>query len=200
MSQVRNLFPYIAINDENCPYRDILRKPAEELKFPLLIEDQKIVEFLTYQFRNEENCAGLAAPQIGFSKRIIIFSVPEVIKNYRFDVTDVIPETLLINPSYKPLGNETTLDWESCFSVNNYGGEVERFTHISYEGFDINGKKVVGEAKGFLARLIQHETDHINGRLYIDLLKPDARQGKLEEIRAIRQSELATKKEISTIA
>ncbi|MBN9413501.1 MAG: peptide deformylase [Candidatus Paracaedimonas acanthamoebae] len=199
MIQAKKLLSYIAINDENCPQRDILIKPSEEVKFPLSVEDQKIVELLTYQFHHEENCAGLAAPQIGFSRRMVIFSVPEEIKNYRFDVIDTIPETLLINPLYKPLGEETTLDWESCFSVNDYGGEVERFTHIYYEGSDIMGRKVTGEAKGFLARLIQHEIDHINGRLYIHLLKPDARQGKLDEILTLRKAELAAKKTLSNL-
>jgi len=196
MTQEKKMLPYVVSNDENCQNRDILTKPAEQVKFPLNNEDRKIIEQLIYQFRHEENCAGLAAPQIGFSKRIIIFSVPEEVKDYRIDAFDTLPETLLINPTYKPLGEEKTLDWETCFSVNDYGGEVERFTHIYYEGFDANGNKIENEAKGFLARLIQHETDHINGRLYIHLLKPEARQGKLEEVRTIRKAELAAKKKI----
>lgn len=189
------MLPYV-VNDENCQNRDILLKSAEQLKFPLAKEDRQIITQLIYQFRHEENCAGLAASQIGFSKSMIIFSVPENTKEHRIDAFDTAPETLLINPAYKPLGDKKTLDWEACFSVDNYAGEVERFTHIHYEGFDTQGKKIEGEAKGFLARLIQHEIDHINGCLYIHLLKPDARQGKLKEVRAIRQAELAAKKEL----
>ncbi len=193
----KKMLPYVVVNDENCQNLDILTSPAEAVKFPLTDEDREIAEQLIYQFRHEENCAGLAAPQIGFSKRIIIFSVPEDTKEHRVDAFDTIPETLLINPTYKPFGDKKSLDWEACFSVNDYGGEVERFTNIYYEGFDINGKKIKGQAKGFLARLIQHEIGHLNGQLFIHLLKPNARQGTLEEIRAIRRSEFKAKKEAS---
>jgi peptide deformylase len=195
VTQEKKMLPYVIINDDNCKNRNILIKTAEDVTFPLSEEDREIVELLTYQFRNEENCAGLAAPQIGFSKRVIIFSVPEEVQNYRVDATSVMPETLLINPVYKPIGSQRTLDWEACFSVKDYGGEVERFTHIHYEGFDINGNKVEGEATGFPARLIQHEIGHLNGQLFIHLLKPNARQGNLEKIREIHRSELAEKKE-----
>lgn len=197
IQEEKKMFPYVIINNENCQNRDILTRPAEEVTFPLTKEDREIIEQLIYQFRHEENCAGLAAPQIGFSKRIIIFSVPEDTKEHRIDAFDTISETLLINPTYKPLSDKKTLDWEACFSVNDYGGEVERFTHIYYEGFDINGKEIKGEAKGFLARLIQHEIGHLNGQLFIHLFKPNSRQGTLEEIRAIHRSEFEAMKKAS---
>ncbi|OJX12249.1 MAG: hypothetical protein BGO77_03620 [Caedibacter sp. 37-49] len=197
IQEEKKMFPYVIINNENCQNRDILIKAAEEVTFPLTKEDREITEQLIYQFRHEENCAGLAAPQIGFSKRIIIFSVPEETKEHRVDAFDTISETLLINPTFKPLSDKKRLDWEACFSVNDYGGEVERFIHVYYEGFDINGKEIKGEAKGFLARLIQHEIGHLNGQLFIHLLKPNARQGTLEEIRAVRRSELEAMKKAS---
>ena len=85
----------------------------------------------------------------------------------------MLPKSIWINPSFKPVSKKKTIDWEACFSVDGVKGEVPRFTEILYEAWTPDGKKVKGRVKGFLARLIQHEIDHLNGILFIDHIPED---------------------------
>lgn len=95
-----NLPNYVSIKDPS-EYSDILRKPAEEIKFPLSEEDKEILQILEAKFDAEENCAGLAAPQIGFTKRAIVFAIEatEELKRWRPDLTEGMPKSVWINPS-----------------------------------------------------------------------------------------------------
>lgn len=166
---------YVVINDPKCEKKEVLRNPAETVTFPLTPETKKIIEQLEAKFDQEENIAGLAAPQVGFNKRIIVFAVyddPEI-KKFRHDLTDTMDKSIWINPSYTALSKDKSLDWEGCFSVDEFAGQVPRYTEISYEAWTPEGKKVTGTARGFLARLLQHEIDHINGKLFIDYLSKD---------------------------
>ena len=180
---------YVHIDDEKCENRDVLRVPAQVVKYPLSNEDKTVLNHLVEKFSKEETCAGLAAPQIGYEKRIIVFHVPEEYKSLRKDAHEIVPTTVLINPQYQPMGDEKTIDWEGCFSVKYTMGEVPRFSTIAYQDYDASGNKVEGIAKGFLARLIQHEVGHLNGELFIDLITKDCRSGPVEEMRALRLKE-----------
>ncbi len=161
---------YVVVNDPACENRDVLRNQTELVSFPLDEATQEVVRILEKKFDAEENCAGLAAPQIGFSKRILVLAAEDddTIKKYRPDFSDTLPKSIWINPSYKPLTAEKTEDWEACFSVGDLVGKVARFTQVSYEAWTPEGKKVTGKARGFLARIIQHEIDHLDGILFID--------------------------------
>jgi peptide deformylase len=161
---------YVVFNDPSCPNPEVLKRPAESVTFPLDRETQEIISHLEAKFDQEENCAGLAAPQIGYGKRIIVLEVPddEELKKYRPDLSDTLPKSIFINPSYKGLGEDKTIDWEACFSVGQVAAKVARFTEITYEAWTPEGKKISGKAKGFLARLLQHEIDHTDGKLFID--------------------------------
>ncbi|MBX9697524.1 MAG: peptide deformylase, partial [Alphaproteobacteria bacterium] len=160
-------------------------------------ENRMVAEILLEKFQNEENCAGLAAPQIGFGKRIIVYAIPEDTKNYRNDADEIVEMRVLINPEYEPIGDVTVVDWEGCFSVANTCAEVPRFQEIRYKAYDMEGRKIEGIAKGFHARLLQHEIGHINGQLFIDLVTPGCRSGSLEEMRALRKAEFEAKKKLS---
>jgi peptide deformylase len=166
---------YVVINKPECLNTQILTTPARTVSFPLSAEDQQIISLLVEKFKNEQNCAGLAAPQIGFHKRIIVFEVKDDphLKKWRPDLTDTMPMALWINPTYTPLGSEKVTDFEGCFSVDKLGGEVARYKKIAYQAYDEQGRIIKGEAEGFLARVIQHEIDHINGTLFIDLVPSD---------------------------
>jgi len=114
--------------------------------------------------------AGVAAVQIGIAKQIIIFSCdnPEL-KKWRPNLTQMMPKTLWINPEYEGVeeaGKDTT--YEGCFSVKDTAAIVDRYNKIKYKAFDIDGNPIEGIAEGFLARIIQHEIDHIHGFLCID--------------------------------
>lgn len=183
--------PYVVINDPDCQHREVLKKPAQEISFPITPEDQKIIQELEAKYDQEDNCAGLAAPQIGYNKRVIVFATPRdpIFKKWRPDLSDTMPKTIWINPSYKPVHPETHTDWEACFSVRNLAGPVPRFKEITYEAFTLDSKKIQGVARGFLARIIQHEVDHLNGTLFIDVALQD-QVVTIEEYRERRKKEL----------
>ena len=80
-----------------------------------------------------------------------------------------MPKTLWINPTYEGIESEGKhADWEACFSVPDMAGFVKRYKKINYTAFDKDGNLVSGSCEGFLARIIQHETDHLNGVLFVD--------------------------------
>lgn len=188
-NQIKKL-SFVVVEDKS-PVAHVLRVPAKILTFPLSAEDKEDLDILTAKFFATENCAGLAAPQIGIGKSMIIYSVDEEVKNYRSDVDEVIKPRVLINPSYMPhLEKGKRIDWEACFSVSQQYGEVPRFIEIEYQGFDPEGNLIHGIARGFHARLLQHEIGHLNGQLFIDLFEPGCRHGPFEEMRAIRMKEL----------
>ena len=107
--------------------------------------------------------AGLAAPQIGVFKRLVNFGFDA---NDRYPEADSVPFTVLINPIITPLSDEKENGWEGCLSVPGLRGVVPRFTHIKYEGYDVEGNKLEREVEDFHARVVQHECDHLDGILY----------------------------------
>ena len=109
------------------------------------------------------NGAGLAAPQIAVSLRIVIFGISE---NPRYPDVDTVPETVLINPEISIIGSDRESEWEGCLSVPHMRGLVPRYTSIRYRGYDPQGNVIEREAHGFHARVVQHEVDHLDGVLY----------------------------------
>jgi len=109
------------------------------------------------------NGAGLAAPQIGVDLALVIFGFA---KNQRYPDAPPVPETVLINPSIEALGDAEEEGWEGCLSVPGLRGVVPRFARIRYRGFDPQGAPIDREAEGFHARVVQHECDHLIGKLY----------------------------------
>ena len=148
----------------------ILRQQAATLTFPLSSEDLDDVKLLEHKFDQEAGAAGLAAPQIGITKRVIIFQAPDdaELKQRRSDLVQTMPKTIWLNPSFTPQSEEMREDFEGCFSLPNVFGKVPRYIKIRYDAYDIEGNHLSGEATGFLARVIQHEIDHLNGKLLID--------------------------------
>ncbi len=118
----------------------------------------------------DANGAGLAAPQVHVPLRVVVFQAPDgrsdpgLSQDERFDHT--APLTVLINPQIEIAGPEIEGGWEGCLSVPGLRGYVERPFHIRYRGFDLDGRVVSRTAKGFHARVVQHECDHLDGRLY----------------------------------
>lgn len=107
--------------------------------------------------------AGLAAPQIGIGLRVVIFGFES---NPRYPEAGSVPYTVLINPVLTPLSVEVEDDWEGCLSVPSLRGVVPRWKQLRYEGYDPLGGHIVREVDGFHARVVQHETDHLDGILY----------------------------------
>ncbi|KPF48248.1 peptide deformylase [beta proteobacterium AAP121] len=109
------------------------------------------------------NGAGLAAPQIGVDLQLVIFGYTH---NVRYPEAPPVPPTVLINPVITPLDERVVDGWEGCLSVPGLRGVVPRHARIRYSGFDPEGRPIEREAEGFHARVVQHECDHLIGRLY----------------------------------
>ncbi len=107
---------------------------------------------------------GLAAPQVGLSDRLIVVEYP------LDDSVEDAPKKLfiLINPEIKEISSETELGVEGCLSVPGYQGEVERSLAVTVKGLNRHGQPMKVKAKGWLARIFQHEIDHINGVVFTD--------------------------------
>ncbi|MBX3635637.1 MAG: peptide deformylase [Rubrivivax sp.] len=109
------------------------------------------------------NGAGLAAPQIGVDLQVVIFGFEH---NERYPDAPPVPRTVLLNPVVTPLSDEMVEGWEGCLSVPGLRGVVPRHARVRYRGFDERGAPIEREAEGFHARVVQHECDHLIGRLY----------------------------------
>ena len=108
--------------------------------------------------------AGLAAPQIGVDLQVVIFGTNEI--NPRYPDAPLVPRTVLLNPVITPLSADEENGWEGCLSVPGLRGMVPRFSHIRYTGFDQYGDPIDRTVDGFHARVVQHECDHLMGKLY----------------------------------
>lgn len=108
--------------------------------------------------------AGLAAPQIGVDLQLVIFGADQV--NPRYPDAPLVPRTVLLNPVITPLSADEEEGWEGCLSVPGLRGLVPRFSHIRYTGFDQYGDPIDRTVDGFHARVVQHECDHLMGKLY----------------------------------
>lgn len=107
--------------------------------------------------------AGIAAPQIGVSLRVVIF---ELNGNPRYPQLAPVPYTVLVNPRLTVLGEEREEGWEGCLSVPGMRGLVPRYRRLRYQGFDAGGAAIDRTVEGFHARVVQHEVDHLDGILF----------------------------------
>lgn len=110
------------------------------------------------------NGAGLAAPQIGVDLQLVIFGTDA--PNPRYPDAPLIPRTVLLNPVITALGDTEEDGWEGCLSVPGLRGVVPRLSRIRYTGFDPYGDAIDRSVNGFHARVVQHECDHLIGKLY----------------------------------
>jgi len=108
--------------------------------------------------------AGLAAPQIGVNLQLVIFGTDTV--NPRYPDAPPVPRTVLLNPVITPVGDEEEEGWEGCLSVPGLRGVVPRWKRIRYTGFDPYGDPIDRTVDSFHARVVQHECDHLIGKLY----------------------------------
>ena len=112
---------------------------------------------------------GIAAPQIGINKRIIVIGAKK--ENIQYNDSEEIPITVMINPIWKKLSEETDIQYEGCMSVPSIRGKVERYKKIELTYYNENGEKIEREVTGFFARLVQHECDHLDGIVFLEKVK-----------------------------
>lgn len=109
---------------------------------------------------------GIAAPQVGIDKRIVIIKVDK--EKCIYKDCEEVPTTIMLNPTWRKLSKETSIEYEGCLSVPSIRGKVERYTNIEVTYYNEKGEKVIKEVKGFTARDIQHECDHLDGIIFLE--------------------------------
>lgn len=124
---------------------------------------------------------GLAAPQVGISQRVIVVDIGD-------------GPIRMVNPKIVRVGEEEEEATEGCLSIPGIIGEVWRAYDITVRGFDENGKPVKIDAEGLLARVFQHEIDHLDGKLFIDIAT-DVREATKEELEEETEEEGALRRE-----
>ncbi len=120
---------------------------------------------------------GLAAPQIGVDLALVIFGFQ---RSERYPEAPAVPRTVLLNPVIEPLSPDEEEGWEGCLSVPGMRGMVPRWTTIRYSGVDPDGAPIERIAEGFHARVVQHECDHLIGKLYPMRIRDFSRFGFTE--------------------
>jgi peptide deformylase len=147
----------------------VLARRADPVTDPTTPEIRRLVADMVETMEDAQG-AGLAAPQVHIPLRVVIFQAPagrvegKLSESERYDHT--APLTVLINPAIEILDPAPDGGWEGCLSVPGLRGWVERPSHIRYAGYDTEGRRIVRVAKGFHARVVQHECDHLEGMLY----------------------------------
>jgi peptide deformylase len=152
------------INEEEAR---ILRKRSDEIPVPFDEEGKRDIETLIDAFVGRDDAAGLAAPQIGINKRIVVFRngnlkdrAPMQKGDGQYDV--------LVNPRITQIRGDSEKEQEGCLSCPDISADVVRATSIKVRAYDEEGKKINKRYQGFLARVVQHELDHLDGKLIID--------------------------------
>jgi len=144
----------------------VLRRVAEPVS-PEAIrapEIQRLIDDMLETMEDHDG-AGLAAPQVHVSRRVVIYGVEA---NPRYPDAESVPLTVLVNPRVTPVGAEQEEDWEGCLSIPDLRGKVPRSTRVHVEALGRDGRPLRFTADGFHARVVQHECDHLDGKLFVD--------------------------------
>ena len=150
----------------------VLLRRAEPVAEPGAPAIRQLIEDMI-ETMHDANGAGLAAPQVHVPLRLFVYCVPDTRSQGEADPPRAVDA--LINPVITPLGDEIVVQTEGCLSIPGMRGAVPRPARVRYEGLDRAGERVSGEATGFLAVVLQHENDHLDGVLY-PMRMPDLRQ------------------------
>jgi peptide deformylase len=147
----------------------VLRQAAQPVPIEAIrsADVQRFIDDMVDTMR-EYDGAGLAANQV---HTLLQVAVIEVAGNPRYPDAPQVPLTVLVNPVVTPLTDEMEEGWEGCLSVPDMRGRVPRYTAVRLEGYDRDAQRVDLVAKDFFARVIQHETDHLNGIVYVDRMR-----------------------------
>jgi len=173
-------------NNEGINEKDtsVLRKVSIEVPAPLDEESRKAIQTLIDSFISRDDASGLAAPQIGINKRIIIFRNKDVDdKSKKLSPEDY---DVLVNPRITQTRGEKVTATEGCLSCPDIQIEVSRFPEIKVRALNARGEKISKRYLDFTARVAQHEIDHLDGKLIVDyegdLYYPKTKQAFFEKL------------------
>lgn len=167
----------------------VLRKVAKEIPVADIgsLKTKKIIREMKQALATQADGVAIAAPQIGYSVRIFVVSGKIFDERWQdganLSQTEIkkIPDAVFINPTITKVSKTKKWMHEGCLSVRPLWGEVERSTHATIEAYDETGKKFTRGSSGLLAHIFQHETDHLNGVLFIDNAR-DVAPGPVPEL------------------
>ncbi|MEK7190206.1 MAG: peptide deformylase [Patescibacteria group bacterium] len=164
----------------------VLRKIAKEVHLPDIKKTKikKVLEEMSQALKSQDDGVAIAAPQIGYSLRIFVVSGKIFAENFGkskeeqllnenniiepVGTKDKIKDLVFINPKISKLSRKKEWVPEGCLSVRWLYGKTFRSTKVTITAYDKNGKKFTRGASGLLAQIFQHETDHLNGILFVD--------------------------------
>jgi len=142
----------------------VLRLQAEAVADIQSLETRQLIAAMQATLATTAG-VGLAAPQIGVSRRVIIVASKPTA---RYPKAPLMEPTIMLNPAFKPLSDVQEKDWEGCLSVPGIRALVPRFREIMIDYTDERGDSVETRLDGFVARVFQHEFDHLEGKVYLD--------------------------------
>jgi len=137
--------------------------PADKIGSP---EFQRLLDDMA-ETMHEYDGVGLAGPQVHVGLRVAVLEVPASDDRSR----EAVPLMAIVNPRLTPVGEEKLPGWEGCLSVPDLRGIVPRHARVRLQAFDREGRTIDLEAQGFFARVLQHECDHLDGRVYLDRME-----------------------------
>ena len=167
----------------------ILTIPDTRLKHKSLVVEKfdenlkKIIDDMFDTLYASGNGIGLAAPQVGIKKRIVVIDIKK---------DDVSNPIAFVNPKIIKFSNEKFINEEGCLSVPEYYADVERAKEVEVEWFDKKGKKTISKFTGLMSICIQHEIDHLDGILFIDYLSKLKRKLVTEKLKKIKKKKNKT--------
>lgn len=157
----KNILNILDIN--NNPNGSLRERSIELSKKEVLSEEIQNLITPMIDTMYDDDGIGLAAPQIGKNIRLVVIG--------KEASPELEEDMVLINPTWERLSKKTAWDSEGCLSVPNVFGKVRRYKTIDVHALDHKGNDIAFEAHGYLARVIQHEVDHLDGVLFIDKAK-----------------------------
>jgi peptide deformylase len=165
----------------------VIRAVAREVAPDLLrsADIQRLIDDMV-ETMHEYDGVGVAAPQVHVSLRLAVLEVPASDDRTRA----AVPLMVIVNPKLTPVGEERMADWEGCLSVPDLRGIVPRHRRVRLEALDREGRPIQLEADGFFARVLQHECDHLDGRVYLDRMAGMRSLSFLREFQRRRADEL----------
>lgn len=142
----------------------VLRQIAQPIDDATNSEVRELAQTMLLTLENSGG-VGLAAPQIFESKRLIVVASKPT---KRYPYAPEMPATVMVNPEFTPLTDTMEKDWEGCLSIPSIRALVPRYSSIRVCYTDLDGQQLEVDFQGFVARVFQHEYDHLNGLVYLD--------------------------------
>ncbi len=150
----------------------VLRARAKAIA-PAEIKSPRIQQLIDDMFEtmHEYQGVGLAAPQVHVGLRLFVAGFESEREGSKEDDDRNVPVMAIINPEIEAIGTTTVEDWEGCLSIPDIRGKVPRAASIVVKAYDRKGRRIEVRTRGFTARVIKHETDHLDGVLFFDRMK-----------------------------